>query len=137
MRSINLVPQLVGTVGLIFIICNLPGPWNGYRIAGLVLTVIGGAFLLTARYQLGSSFAVKAKATELVTQGIYSRIRNPIYVFSTLMILGTVIAYQRPKFLLIPAGLIVMQIKRARVESRVLEEKFGDAYRLYRSQTWF
>jgi protein-S-isoprenylcysteine O-methyltransferase Ste14 len=58
-------------------------------------------------------------------------------VFSTLMILGTVIAYQRPIFFLILAALVVMQIKRSRVESRVLEESFGEAYRSYRSRTWF
>lgn len=137
MRIVKLIPQVVGTVALIFLICNFRVPWNGYRLAGLVLTIIAAGFFLTARYQLGRSFAVKAKATELVTRGIYSRIRNPIYVFGTFMILGAVIAYQRPFFLLIPVVVIVLQIKRARREACVLEEKFGDAYRSYRSGTWF
>jgi protein-S-isoprenylcysteine O-methyltransferase Ste14 len=136
-HRLNLIPQIVGSIALIFLICNFDVPWNGYRIAGLAITVIAAGFFLTARYQLGSSFAVKAEARQLVTEGIYSRIRNPMYVFSTLMILGTVIAYQRPIFFLILAALVVMQIKRSRVESRVLEESFGEAYRSYRSRTWF
>jgi protein-S-isoprenylcysteine O-methyltransferase Ste14 len=30
-----------------------------------------------------------------------------------------------------------VQIVRARAEGRVLEERFGDAYRRYKDQTWF
>jgi protein-S-isoprenylcysteine O-methyltransferase Ste14 len=37
-------------------------------------------------------------------------------------------------FLLVVAPL---QAMRARKEARVLEEKFGDAYREYRARTWF
>jgi len=33
--------------------------------------------------------------------------------------------------------LIPLQLIRARIESHVLEEKFGDTYRQYKSQTWF
>jgi protein-S-isoprenylcysteine O-methyltransferase Ste14 len=133
----SLLPQIVGSIALIFLICTFDVPWNGYRIAGVAITLIAAGFFLTSRYQLGSSFAVKAQARQLVTRGIYSRIRNPMYVFSTLMILGTVIAYQRPRLLLIPAALIVVQVMRARVEARVLEETFGEVYRSYRTHTWF
>lgn len=136
-RRPNVLPQVVGSIVLVGFICKLPVPWNVYRVAGLVIAVIAAGFLLTARYQLGSSFAVKAKARQLVTRGLYSRIRNPMYVFSTLMILGVVIAYQHPIFLLFPAALIGLQITRARIEARVLEDAFGDEYRSYRSRTWF
>ena len=131
------MPQLVGSVVLILLLFNMAVPWNIYRIAGVVLALVAAGFLLTARYQLGSSFAVKAKARQLVTHGIYSRIRNQLYVFSTLMILGLVIAYQRPILLLIPAALTCVQITRARIEARVLENAFGQEYRSYRSRTWF
>ncbi len=60
-----------------------------------------------------------------------------MYVFSTLMILGAVIAYQRPVLLAIPAALVVIQVTRAHREARVLEAAFGDAYREYRKRTWF
>jgi len=132
-----MAPQIVATIVLIFLICNFDLTWNVFRVTGLAITVLASGFFLTARYQLGSSFAVRAQARQLVTRGIYSRISNPMYCFSTLMILGAVIAYQRPIFLLIPAGLVILQITRARIESRVLEEAFGDAYREYRKHTWF
>jgi protein-S-isoprenylcysteine O-methyltransferase Ste14 len=53
------------------------------------------------------------------------------------MILGAVIAYQRPVLLAIPAALVVIQVTRAHREARVLEAAFGDAYREYRKRTWF
>jgi protein-S-isoprenylcysteine O-methyltransferase Ste14 len=33
--------------------------------------------------------------------------------------------------------IMILQIWRAKNEARVLEAKFGDAYRGYRSKTWF
>lgn len=133
----QLAPQMVGSVAMIFLICHVGGPWNLGRCIGLALTSMAAVFLLTARYQLGKSFSVSAQARQLVTRGIYSRIRNPIYVFSTLMILGLVIAYQHPVFLFIPAALVILQVTRARREARVLEDAFGDEYRQYRKGTWF
>ena len=97
------------------------------------------AFLLfvLARIQLGQAFSVQAKATTLVTAGIYARIRNPIYVFGGLMILGVIIWAHRPWLLLIFVVLIPMQLLRVRKEEQVLEAKFGDAYLEYKRKTWF
>jgi hypothetical protein len=47
---------------------------------------------VTARLQLGKSFAVTPQAKELVTLGLYSRIPNPIYVFVDVMIFGLILA---------------------------------------------
>lgn len=97
------------------------------------------AFLLwaTSRLQLGASFSVKPQAKGLVTRGIYSRIRNPIYTFGMLWIAGLILVVGHPLWLLILLVLIPMQIVRARREARVLEEKFGQEYRAYRRHTWF
>ncbi len=90
-----------------------------------------------SRLQLGSSFSVEAKATSLVTTGIYSRIRNPIYVFGSLMIAGVIVWSGRPVFFLIFLFLLPMQVLRARNEEKVLQEKFGGAYTEYKRKTWF
>jgi protein-S-isoprenylcysteine O-methyltransferase Ste14 len=122
---------------LVTLILSYQVPWNATRYIGLTITVLAAVVFLTARYQLGESFSVNPQARQLVTSGVYSRIRNPLYVFSTLMILGAVIAYQQPVFLLIPAAIVVVQATRAHREARVLEAAFGDAYRDYRKRTWF
>ena len=114
-----------------------PGPWNTARLAGLCIAVPAAVFLFTARWQLGASFAVTPQAKVLVTHGLYSKIRNPIYVFSALMLLGVLIALEYRYALLLLLILVPVQIIRARQEAKVLEAKFGDEYRKYREGTWF
>lgn len=112
-------------------------PYGASRWVGLGLCLIGFAGVMVSRYTLGRSFSIRAKATALVTSGIYSRIRNPIYVSGVICIIGVAVMMWQPYFLAILAVMIPMQIWRARREARVLEEKFGEAYREYRARTWF
>src|SRR5260221_13138145 len=70
------------------------GTWNAARAVGLCIAVPSVVLLSTARWQLGHSFSVTPQAKELVTNGLYAKIRNPIYVFSALFLLGLVIATQ-------------------------------------------
>jgi len=112
-------------------------PWTPNRIFGIAIALPALLLLLTARIQLGRAFSIRAKARDLVTTGLYSRIRNPIYVFGSLMILGIIIWSGKLLFLLFLAILIPVQIYRSRKESGVLEAKFGDEYRQYSQKTWF
>lgn len=112
-------------------------PWTAWRIAGLAVLVPAFVLFVMARLTLGRSFSVQAKATALVTTGVYARIRNPIYFFGALMLVGILIWAHRPWWLLMLVVLVPMQVWRARKEERVLEEKFGDEYREYRRKTWF
>jgi len=72
-----------------------------------------------------------------VTTGLYSKIRNPIYVFGTVMSTGLALVVQRPALWIIVVVVVIGQTIRARREARVLEAAFGDAYREYRRKTWF
>ena len=104
---------------------------------GLILAIAGFALWSLARFQLGKSFSVSAQARQLVTRGLYSRIRNPIYVFGSLFIIGYILLLGRPLWLLIFLIIVPLQLWRARKEGRVLEAKFGEEYRAYRARTWF
>ncbi len=114
-----------------------PGAWDLQRVIGTALMIIGLGGIATARYQLGRSFSVSAQARQLVTHGLYAKIRNPIYVFGTVLIAGLVLIVRRPALWAFFAAMVIVQILRARREARVLEAAFGDAYREYRSKTWF
>lgn len=114
-----------------------PVVWTTMQIAGLALACFGFLMWSIARLQLGQSFAVTAQARVLVTHGIYSKIRNPIYVFGTVVIIGLILFWGDPRWLLILVLLIPLQIWRARKEAQVLEAKFGEDYRRYRASTWF
>jgi protein-S-isoprenylcysteine O-methyltransferase Ste14 len=114
-----------------------PSSWSAVNVLGICLAVVGFSFWTLARFQLGKSFTVTAQARQLVKQGIYSKIRNPIYVFGSMFIVGYILMLGRPAWLLIFVVIIPMQIWRVRKEARVLEAKFGDEYRTYRARTWF
>jgi protein-S-isoprenylcysteine O-methyltransferase Ste14 len=112
-------------------------PQGPRRWIGMAIAFSGLAGVLVARYTLGKSFSVRAKATALVTSGIYSRIRNPIYVSGIIFLIGIAIMLGKPIVLLILVLIIPMQIWRARNEAKVLEDRFGEEYRTYRRRTWF
>ena len=134
----NVVTFIMVVIAAVVLLRQTMGlPWTPNRIVGVAISVPALLLLLTARIQLGRAFSVRARATNLVTTGLYSRIRNPIYVFSTFLILGVIVWSGRPVFLLLLAVLIVVQIRRSRTESAVLEAKFGEEYREYKRKTWF
>jgi protein-S-isoprenylcysteine O-methyltransferase Ste14 len=112
-------------------------PWTPLRVAGAVLMLFGFVLWGIAHVQLGDSFSARAVARRLVTGGIYSRIRSPIYIFGGIGIVGFLLVMERPIFLLAFLVLIPVQVLRSRNEARVLEEKFGEEYRKYARHTWF
>jgi protein-S-isoprenylcysteine O-methyltransferase Ste14 len=131
------LPLAIGLFGVIEIFRAHLGPYDQARWFGLVVSLIGLAGVIIARYTLGRSFSVKAKATAMVTTGIYSRIRNPIYVSGIVLFVGLALMLWKIFMVGIAALAVPVQIVRARREAKVLEEKFGDEYREYRKRTWF
>jgi protein-S-isoprenylcysteine O-methyltransferase Ste14 len=113
-------------------------PVSPRYVIGMTIGAVGFVLWIWARQQLGRSFTVTAQAKALVTTGLYSKIRNPIYFFGGVAFLGVFIAWGN---LYVLAAFLVMyfamQGLRARKESGVLEEAFGDEYRRYKAQTWF
>jgi len=137
--KLNISTVAVAVLFVGFLIFRHPWvhPWTPWQIVGLAIAVPAFALFVLARIQLGRAFSVQAKASTLVTKGIYARVRNPIYVFGGLIIAGAVIFAQRPRWLVLFLVLIPVQLFRVRKEEQVLEAKFGDAYREYKRKTWF
>ncbi len=129
--------QVIAASVLFWILATRNIPWNAQRYIGTALVVVGISFIVVARYQLGRSFAITPKARELVTHGLYSKIRNPIYVFGIVMFTGVAMVLQMRGLWIALVVLFVLQAMRAHREARVLEAAFGDAYREYRRKTWF
>ncbi len=110
---------------------------NGRFFAGLAIAAVGLALWVTARLQLGKSFAIRAEAKKLVTTGLYSKIRHPIYYFAGIAFTGLFLAWGEPiVFVLFVMG-YSGQLARIQREERVLEQAFGEEYRRYKQSTWF
>jgi protein-S-isoprenylcysteine O-methyltransferase Ste14 len=131
------------TIPIVFVLLYFlePGvkelPWTTLRIAGAILAGIAYVLLVTARVQLGKSFSVTPKAKGLVTHGLYSRIRNPMYIFVDLMFFGIILVLQWRWPLILLAMFVIFHVHQSRVEAKLLRNKFGQQYLDYRRQTWF
>lgn len=114
-----------------------PGPHGPLRWIGLVMAALGLAGLIVARWTLGKAFSITPQARQLVTHGIYSKIRHPIYVFSSIWLAGLILMVQWRYLWALLGMIVIVQVLRARQEARVLEARFGDQYREYRRSSWF
>ena len=129
--------QIVAACILLWFVFTMPGPWDWQRTLGTALLLAGVCGIAVARYQLGRSFSIRAQAHQLVTEGVYSKIRNPIYVFVDVMIFGLILALHLYWLFALFPVLVAMHAFRAHREAKVLQEKFGQAYLDYRNKTWF
>ncbi|OGK27574.1 hypothetical protein A3C28_06105 [Candidatus Roizmanbacteria bacterium RIFCSPHIGHO2_02_FULL_39_9] len=105
------------------------------------LSIIAAFFIsISARREIGSNWTHAAeyqikKNHELVTTGIYSYIRHPIYTGFFLMIVGAELIVGSYLFFLFFVGLIFIHLFQARKEEKILLEKFGMRYRIYMKKT--
>jgi protein-S-isoprenylcysteine O-methyltransferase Ste14 len=111
--------------------------WDNFHFTGLVLIIFSLPFWLLAREQLGKSFTVRPQAVKLVTSGLYSKFRNPIYLFSSITLFGAILPSRNILQYFLFILLIMLQLYRVKKEEAVLEKKFGKKYIKYRSKTWF
>ena len=112
-------------------------PHSPVLVAALILALITFPLWIIARVQLGSAFSFRARADHLVTSGLYSRIRHPVYLFGSIAGLASVLALQVWWILVIAVPLEAITIIRAIREERVLLSVFGEEYARYRERTWF
>ena len=115
----------------------LTAPREGNWYAGLAVAAVCTPFWIAARWQLGASFSVRPDARRLVTSGLYSKLRHPVYIFGTPAVMGVLVALLGWKALVIAVIVVPVEILRARREEALLAETFGSQYIAYRERTWF
>jgi protein-S-isoprenylcysteine O-methyltransferase Ste14 len=121
--------------GVAYVAVSAPHGSSWY--VGLALVILFTPLWFIARLRLGASFSVAAQARGLVTTGLYSKVRHPVYVFGTVAVVGMLIAWLGWKAVSIAAIIVPIQILRAVREERVLATAYGDEYEAYRRTTWF
>jgi len=76
-----------------------------------------------------------AKERRLAVSGPYAHTRNPLYLGSLLIGVGVAVAGGRWLFVALFVGFfLVVYLRTMRIEERVLEREFGEAYRRYRDR---
>ena len=128
---------LLVLVAIIWNAFTTPQQWDATRIVGFALAVVFFFLLFLARLQLGDSFSIAPEARKLVTTGIYSKVRHPVYTFGLLALIGAATYFRSwPAFAVILI-IIPIQFARAQAEEKILTERFGDEYLSYKNKTWF
>jgi protein-S-isoprenylcysteine O-methyltransferase Ste14 len=106
-------------------------------IAGIVSTLLtfsGNAFAVVVLAQLRESFSIMAEARQLVTAGVYRRVRHPLYLAEEIAAIGVVMQFFSPWTALIFAVQFGCQLRRMRNEEIILAEFFPE-YPAYRERT--
>jgi len=135
LRWIDIVSYLIYLA--FFGLAIVAGPHSTLSDVALGLSLVCAVLWFIARWQLGDAFSVTPQARHLVTRGLYSKIRHPIYIFGTMAFLFVVLALQGWPALVFWVIVILIQVGRVRREEQILAETFGEEYTAYRTKTWF
>lgn len=106
-------------------------------LIGFVVMLMGMGFNLLVRRELGKNWIPLAKTTEeqeLVTSGIYSKIRHPFYTSILILFLGVAVMAWNLYALLFYVLFVTAVLIRIKKEEKELITKFGDEYRSYREE---
>jgi protein-S-isoprenylcysteine O-methyltransferase Ste14 len=109
------------------------------KIIGLAVNIIGLIIWWSAKLTIGENWNAgygKPQIKKLVTHGVYSRIRHPLYWGINLTLIGLCLLYPNILFLIISSLIIIYFFYRMRAEDKYLLEKLGMEYRNYKNQTW-
>ena len=111
--------------------------WGGI-IYGSIIIIFGELFRLTALRSIGGPSRTRnAGAPKLVTWGLYSRVRNPLYMGNVLIYSGLVVFGGGPWFVWLMLLTVIYFALQYNIiikhEETVLSEKFGEEYKEYLS----
>ncbi|MGZ5436980.1 MAG: methyltransferase family protein [Pyrinomonadaceae bacterium] len=117
-----------------FQLCDAPAA----RIAGVVLVSVGLIIFALAFFNFGDSWRMgidRKGAGRLVTKGIFTITRNPIYVFFGLWFIGTFLINGTMIFLVFAVLAIAVLHWQILREEEFLKKRYGEAYETYRKTT--
>jgi protein-S-isoprenylcysteine O-methyltransferase Ste14 len=107
-------------------------------VAGVALVAAGAALAVAGRnafMRSGTNVNPYKPVTALVTTGIYSYVRNPMYVGLALLVAGIGIAFASDWILvMLVVQILTIHFGVIRREERFLAAKFGDEYRQYKEK---
>lgn len=76
------------------------------------------------------------KIKNLVTSGIYSKIRHPMYLGINFTLIGLMFLYHKIWFIIIVTLIVLYFFRRMHTEDKYLTKKLGKRYQEYKKKTW-
>ena len=138
------------TFGMAFLSMNY---WNWLyfilapQLIDIPLLLFGGIFLIVGLYVTLKASSVISVSTvadmrtdrtpELITDGIYSRIRHPLYLATILMFVALSLIYFDPRVIVFATGMSLYTLFGALFEEKKLISHYGDEYRGYKEKAGF
>jgi len=113
----------------------LPESW---RWVGLGLGLVALAGLVEVHRQLGrfwSAYLELQENHQLITTGVYRRIRHPMYSVLFVALIGMALMSANWLFMALCAARMLLFFERMRREEAMLMGQFGDEYRHYQQRT--
>lgn len=134
--------QIENIVPLFFSIISLSLMINYFSISlfyfvGLFIIISGLIIWWIGKITLNDAFTAMPKARRLITKGIYSKIRHPIYIGLSLTLLGWLFLIYSSSLMILIILVIISLIIRGFFEEKVLIKKFGKEYSDYKKKSWF
>src|ERR1700682_1134514 len=111
----------------------------GSLVAGVTCLIIGLWLFYRSHADLGTNWSITLEVREqhrLITQGVYRRIRHPMYLALALYAIGQALVI--PNWVYGSSHLIpflILCALRIRAEERMMLEEFGDEYGAYSART--
>jgi protein-S-isoprenylcysteine O-methyltransferase Ste14 len=108
-------------------------------IAGVMCFAVGLWLFYRSHADLGTNWSITLEVREqhrLITRGVYSRIRHPMYAALVLYSLGHALVI--PNWVAGPANLVAFAILftlRVHAEEQMMSDTFGDEYATYAART--
>jgi len=115
-------------------------PNTKIKFIGLIISTTGlliwwaGKITLSKNWNFGYG---KPKIKNLVTNGIYSKIKHPIYLGINITLMGLMFFYTKIWFIIVGSLIIFYFFRRMYVEDKYLTKKLGKKYIEYKKKTWF
>jgi protein-S-isoprenylcysteine O-methyltransferase Ste14 len=125
----------IGVLGTRVLPRSLLGP-----VVGVVLTWLGIALAIWARYHLAEYWSARVTIKEghqLIRTGPYTHLRHPIYSGLVLATLGSVLVIDRWRCVLGLCLVLAGYCFKAKKEETMLTQQFGDAFREHQKHTGF
>jgi protein-S-isoprenylcysteine O-methyltransferase Ste14 len=113
----------------------IPLPWTVLGLLPLACGVVINLIADKAFHKADTTVKPFQESSSLITEGVFRYSRNPMYLGFLLILIGVALLFgSLSPWIIIPLFVVLMEVVFIRVEERMLEEKFAQAWLVYKNK---